>query len=1063
MKKYLYIMLSLLFYAYEVRAQEKFKGRVVDAQSKEPLAGVLIKVNKPEKTILADNNGFFELNLPNGTYQLQIQYLGYSNKSLDITLPLTEALVVRLEANTQELETVQIVSTGYQQIPKERATGSFTVVDQKKLERAVSPNILGRLDGIAPGLLFDKRGGQQNKIQIRGLYTLTEGLAQPLIVLDDFPFEGDINDINPNDIENVTVLRDAAAASIWGARAGNGVIVLSTKKGRQQQPKISYNVSVNLNAKPQLGGLDVMPTSDYIDLERWLFGKGYRLSDTANRQMPALSPVYEILVKQRKGQLSASEANQAIDALRNLDVRNDYLQHYYRRAVLQQHNASIAGGSEKMQYFYALGYNRQLDNLVGNQNQRFNVRANHNFNLSKRLTLQLHSSMVLQNGTNNNPGGYGQLNVNGRQLYPYATFKDANGNANELDIYYRKAFADTLGSGRLPSVKYSPLGELSARDLRQQSNYILAGAAIGYQLPLGLKVDVRYQYHYRSNNSENNQGLGTFYTRRLITQFAQLRANGVNYPVPLGAILDRSAGLEEGHSFRGQLSFNKVWSKHRIDALAGAELRHLSSTSQGYRLYGYDDRLNSANVDFINPYPTFVGSTAIIPLGAGDGQTTDRFVSMFANASYTFMGRYIASFSARRDASNLFGVNINQKWKPLWSAGLKWQLTEEDFMKLPWLGQLSLRASYGFSGNLDPAVTALTIISLNSASSQITNTPYASLNGAPNPNLRWEQVRTFNLGLDFSVLKSRLQGSLDFYRKKSTDVLGRETLDPTTGIASFRTNSANLLGGGLELQLNGLLLNRGAFNWRSNLNISYEHYKVSKYLSTVAFDNAYVSDGASISPLVGYNPYLIVSHAWAGLSASNGDPQGYLSGQLSTDYVALFRNELNQQVIAGPALPPMFGNMLQQFTYGKLSLSANLTFRLGHYFRRSALQYGALFANGAMHSDYLLRWQQPGDELHTSVPSISYPISTNRDSFYKNASVTVASASHIRLQDIRLAYTVENSFLAKLGLAQLQIFAMADNLNVLLWKANSFGLDPQYPNGIKPKATMAMGLKVEFK
>ncbi len=1043
---------------YVAGAQVKLKGRVVDAQGQDPLGGAIIKIVKPAQTIVSDNDGYFELNLPNGEYQFQVQYLGYGVRNLSLKIPSNEPLLIKLYANTSELQEVKIVSTGYQKLPKERATGSFVVIDSSMLNRQQGMNPLGRLDGIAPGLLYDNRR-QEKKIQIRGLYTLNEAVAKPLIVLDNFPFEGDINDINPNDIANIVVLKDAAAASIWGARAGNGVIVISTKMAKSNQPtRVNYSFNISRAGKPELASVNIIPSSDYIELEKFLFSKGHRFADTANRLQPAFTPAYELLFRQRSGLISATEANAQLEQMKNLDVRNDYLKHYYTATVTQQHALNISGGAKQHSYFYSMGYDANNTNMVGNSNRRLSLRLNNNININSKLLLRLNVTYVRQHYTKNNPGGYGSLNSNGRQLYPYASFTDVAGKEVPLDFYHRKGFTDTLGRGRLPDMKYWPLSELEAMDRGEKKQFFSGEVGVNYKLLKGLDVDLKYLLQQSNSTEEDIQGLDLFNTRKIVTQYAQVRTTGVFYPVPRASILDRQYATSLNQGFRAQLNLNQTWANHSINAIIGAEARQLQQQSESTRIYGYDDKLNIVAVDHVNNYPTIFGANTTIPLGSGLAAMLDRNISIYGNVAYVYKDRYVFSASARKDASNLFGVNFNQKWKPLWSAGFKWRLSEEPFYHSNLLPQLSLRASYGFSGNIDPSVSALTIMVYNPANAQITNTAFAGVNGAPNPNLRWEEVRTLNLAVDFELANGRLSGSLEHYYKKSKDVIGTQALNPTTGLGSYKTNSADLKGSGIELILRASFIRQKNFVWQGNLSFSYENYKVTKYMAEVVGNNSYVSDGSSISPIVGYNPYLLVSNRWAGLDPNNGDPQGYVNGQVSKDYIQLLRNPFVNQQVHGPALPASFGNFLQEIKIGSISLSANITYRLGYYVRRSTISYVPLFANGAMHLDYLKRWQNPGDEQHTYIPSLNYPAVEQRDAFFRGAEVHVLNGSHIRLSDIRMGYRLS----PKWGLKSLEFYALANQLNVLLWTANKASVDPEYSNGLLPTVNYNLGVKVEF-
>lgn len=401
---------------------------------------------------------------------------------------------------------------------------------------------------------------------------------------------------------------------------------------------------------------------------------------------------------------------------------------------------------------------------------------------------------------------------------------------------------------------------------------------------------------------------------------------------------------------------------------------------------------------------------------------------------------------------------------PLWSAGVSWKVAQEPFYKLSFLPQLTFRMTYGFSGNVDNTLSALTTIDRYSATNQFTNLPYSGVLNFPNPDLRWEKVGQFNIGLDFASKGNRINGTIDYYRKKSEDVLAARLLDPTVGITSQVTNSANLSGGGLDLVLNGVLIDRNVFKWNASLLFSEVSYKVTRFLYPEQADRGYVSNGDDITPIKGYNPFLVVSYKWAGLDPANGDPRGLINGTLSNNYIALTLSApFANQVISGSALPAYFGSLFNTLTWKAFSISANIRYKFNYFFRRPTVNYSSILSNLVVHPDYLLRWQKPGDEKWTNVPSFIYPNPNSyRDVFYANSELTVEKGDHIRLDDIKLAYTMNRTLNRKLPVKQLQLYGYFTNLNVLIWKASHSGLDPDYISGLKPSLSMALGIKAEF-
>lgn len=1026
-------------------------GKVTDAAGA-PLVGATVLVKGTGRGVVTNEEGRFSLRNLNAGATLLVSFAGYDTRQVKVSAQ--GAMIVQLERGIVDIAGVSVVSTGYQALPKERATGSFVKIGNDLLNRKVSTGILDRLEGVSSGVLFDRRDPGNPKIQIRGLYTLTSTIAQPLIVVDNFPYEGDINNFNPNDVESITILKDAAAASIWGAKAGNGVIVITTKKGRyEQRPLISFNSNVTILDKPNLFTLPQIPASDFIDLERFLFGQGF-YNGVIGRRRPPLTPVVELLLKQRNGQISAAEADAAINALRNVDVRNDFEKYIYRRGLNQQYAANVSGGGKNLKYFFSTGFDRNLSTLKGDDYRRITIRSDNTFQPVKGLQLQAGVQYTQGNRSNNSPGGYGSPNyrMQTRTLPPYARLADDNGNPLPIDKY-RAGFTDTAGRGLLLDWKYRPLEELAVNDKTGETRLLLANFGVKYDLLSSLSAEVKYQYQRTDETARMYYDERTFFTRDLINRFTQIVNGSPVYIVPRGGILDLASTKQEGHMVRGQLNFNQTWRrKHELTAIAGAELSQLRTVSNSTRLYGSDNAAGFSNVDYVNVYPVIPGGIEAIPSGAELTGRLDRFVSVYLNAAYTYDDRYTVSASARKDASNLFGAETNRRGIPLWSSGIGWKISNEQFYQSSLFPYLNFRVTYGSSGNVNNSIYALTAITRTPAAFQPTNIPFATVTNIANPNLRWEQVNTLNIGLDFAMRNNRLTGSVEFYRKQSMDVLGLEPLDPTTGLGAMTTNSADVKGKGIEVQLNSQNLTGRDLKWQTSLILNYADYKVGKYLLSQQ-TNGFVSEGGTLTPLTGYNPYVVISYRFAGLDPSTGDPQGYVNGHVSKDYDALVQRPINEQVIHGPALPPVFGNLLNTFSWKGISLSVNITYKLGYYFRRSTISYSSLYNFGTGHSDFLKRWRQPGDEKFTNVPSMVYPNPTsNRDWFYSNSDVTVEKGDHIRLDDIRLSYRFRN----------FQLYAYTSNLNALIWKANKAGLDPDAPSGLRPSRTVALGVKMDI-
>eukprot|EP01132_Coremiostelium_polycephalum_P013360 gene13360-16287_t len=986
-------------------------GRVSDDNGKW-LKGASVIVKGTNKSTVTDDYGYFVLHNVEEKSTLLISYVGFEIKEI----PAVENIgAVKLSLSTGRLEEVQIVSTGYQNIPKERATGSFVLVDSALLNRRVSTNILDRLDGVTSGLIFtNNRNHQfgQSNIEIRGRATLFSN-PDPLIILDNFPYDGDLSNINPNDIENVTILKDAAAASAWGARSGNGVIVITTKKGSLNTKAIvSLNANVNIGGKPDLYYSPQLTSSEYIDIEQFLFNKGAYNNNIKNGYS-ALSPAVEIFLAKRNGTISTVDSINKINQLKGFDAREQLLKYYYKPIVNQQYQASVSGGGPTQKYFLSAGYDKNANGSVGNSYSRVTLNANNTYYFLNNK-LELFSSILYTNSKTESIPGIAMA-------YPYSQLADENGAPIVVAAKLRPSYAASAGGGKLLNWLFRPLDELNKRfnnNKNDLTDYRI-NLSLSYKIMLGLKASAYYTYE--KGNSENTtlHELESYYSRNFINTFSQITNTGaVVYPVPMGGIQEAILTNMKSHNGRFQLNYEKLWQNHSVNAIAGYEIRSNNNFSSSNTLYGYNPETASNQnvaVNYTGLFPSFYGSGSDkIPTGISQLGTDNRFVSFYFNGAYTYSQKYIASLSLRRDESNLFGVTINQKGVPLWSAGLAWNLS-----------------TFGYTGNVNTNISAyLTAKSLNEF--QIYNAYSTRIFNPPNPSLKWEKIKNLNLGLDFSIKGDRLTGSVDYWTKSGIDLIGNSPIAPQTGITLFTGNSANTFTKGVDLQFNSINLN-GFLKWQTTLLYNYSSSKVTDYKVANGTNSNVVSANFN-NPLQGYPYYSIFSFRYGGLNAS-GDPQGYLNGVLSTDYNGILNSKNRSELIYnGSAVPTSFGSLRNYFTRPSLD--------------NSVIYSGA--GNNYTVADYTNRWQKPGDELTTNVPSLVYPIDLSRSSLYTYSDVLVEKGDHIRLQDMRLGFSFGKK---NTPFRNLNLFTYINNIGIL-WRANKNQIDPDYPTDKKPSTNI---------
>ncbi len=1045
------------------KKKETVKGRIVDEKG-HPLAGATIQVKGTNFITTSDNTGSFELPDEFSDSELQVSYMGFSQ--IEVSARYADRIV--LTSNTNRIEEVNVVASGYQSIPKERATGSFSKVDNATFNRQVSTDVISRLKGIAPSILFDERSGSP-KLTIRGQATIF-GNDQPLIVVDNFPYEGDINNINPNDIEDIDILKDAAAASIWGVRAGNGVIVIKTKKGRADQPmNIGFTSNVTIGQKPDLYYLPKIASTDFIDIEKMLFDKGYYntiiSNTTANRPY---SPVVQILNNQKNGLITSEQATAQIDGLRKYELRDDMSKYLYQNAIKQQYALNLSGGTKKYSYYFSSGFDKNRDSEKGEGFNRISINSNQIFRPIDRLEISAGISYNQNNQSKSNV--ISMLNNMGTELmYPYARLVNDNGDPAIVIKDVSTVLKDKALAAGLLNWDFIPLEELNYQNNKFKQSEMRLNAAIKYNLLPFLSAEARFQYENQQGRRRNYYDQDSYLMRDQINRFTTFSNGIMTRNIPIGGRLDNTNSELNALNGRFQLNFDQKWNKHQINAIAGFEVRETKANSISSRQYGFDPNVGSSIfVDYINRFSQYgKGGTATIPNYDNYTGSLDRIRSYYINGAYNYDLRYVLSASGRIDQSNLFGVKTNQKSVPLWSIGGKWNINKEDFYHLEWLPQLSLRSTFGYSGNIDRTTTAYTTARISK--NYYNNLPNADLVTPPNNELRWERNRMFNIGADFALKNNRLSGSIEYFKRNGKDLIGNGDIDPTTGFASFRGNVANMTGKGIDIELNSINIQSQSFNWKTTAIFSYAKdiitaYKRPTSLTNFVTDNSIIRNASLYNPVVGRSLFGIYSYPWAGLDPETGQARGYLDGQPSVQYAQitqqLAEDPENKLIYHGNALAPYFGALRNTVSYKAFDLSFNITYRFGYYFKRNSIMYTALYNNYGLHGDYYKRWQKPGDELTTNVPAMVYPGVNVADQYYINSEVLVSKGDHIRLQDINFAYNLDPKLTQKLHLKNLRLFGYVNNV-AMIWKANKENLDPDFPTS-RPIRTFTLGLNCNF-
>lgn len=1062
-KKIILMLLASFIMRFSFAQTERFSGTVISAEDGQPLPGALITIDQEEVLTIADENGKFDLQLSAGSYELRISYVGMKPLTVQLTLPWKGDTTFRLEADESSLEEVTVLSTGYQDIPLERATGSFASLDKELINRRVSTNLVDRLEDVTPGLILNRGQTTGNdQISIRGRSTLFANTA-PLIIVDNFPYDGPLESINPNDIEGITVLKDAAAASIWGARAGNGVIVITTRTGLSNTaPTIRLNSNVNFIEERDPFYVPQMNIGDFIGIEQQLFQNNFYRSSENSPANPALPPLIEILIQQRDGLIDQAEVDRRIAGYRSNDFRRELAKHYYQGSINQQHSLAVQGGSQKSTYFFSVGFDNNMQSIVGNDDDRWTLQAKNSWSLLKdKLNWSVGAYLSKSSS---------RTRTDAPQDSPYSSLTDAGGNPARIYTNLSQRFLNRATSENPELLDWYnvPLNEIGTLDQRSEQWDGRFQTGLNWKILEGLNAEVSYQYWTNQGQNRNRNPQESYFVRDLINRYSQVDEEGrLTRNIPIGDILDLSNSRSYSHTLRGLLRYQQqLGADHQLSVLAGFESRDLQSELNVTRYYGYNDALGTSSVvDLVGRFPQFSNprTETTIPQNNNHAGTVDRFLSVYGNAGYTFRNKLDATFSIRKDQSNFFGVTANQRGVPLGSLGLGWTLSEEGFTSFLNGAFLKLRGSYGYSGNLDRSLSGQMTASYSNTRSTtfIPNLPVAFIINPPNSSLRWERVATWNLGLDFESRSGDIGFTVEPFGKRGTDLIGPFGVPASTGFFEVIGNYAETYTSGLDLTARFNWL-KNDFKWTTHLLYSHVSDQVKK-VDVEQRASQLLSSAFSARPVpIEGNPlFSIYSYDWAGLNPDNGNPMGLLDGEHSENYRDIISGASPETLVFhGSARPTHFGAVRNNFSWRSFQLSVNITYRMGYFYRKRSIDYFTLLRGQIGHGDFENRWQEPGDEANTFVPSLPESANSLRNIFYSNSGALIFKGDHIRFQDIRFSYQLDRKTSSWLPLQRAEIYSYVNNVGIL-WKATPDELDPDFQNQA-PLRSFALGLQIDF-
>ena len=1050
--------------------QEVVKGRISNG-SGEPLNDVNIKMAEGRFLGKSDNNGNYQIMYNSASSFIVFSLVGYEDKRIQISSLLKDEGIVEMSEITNILSEA-VVQTGYAKLPLERSTGSYSYISSRDLERSLSSSILERMEDLVSGVQFDRsngsdEGSERLDIRVRGLSTI-KSETFPLIVLDNFPYNGNINDINPNDIESITVLKDAAATSIWGARAGNGVIVMTTKRGSSNETqRINFSVINKMQKSPDLlYSNDIIGNKDLMDIQTALFNSGYY----RERDDILLPDYVELLISLRDKKITQEDFLDREAFMLNNNFRAESQTELYRPSWMQQYNTQFSGSGTHYNYFLSGMFEQNNETIIGNQQKKYNINMSSNISLTSKLILDLNLN-YLNNKASRNGYSLSSLSNTVFDMPDYTSYYDQIGGYASLPVNYRTSYLSKADEMGLLDWSFNPLIERSKRFLDTENTTVRTNIGLQWTILNGLVAEMRYGFQSNKGLSKNEYLADSWYARNLVNRYTTTA--GVNQ-IPAGGVLAGGSRNDTDQVGRLQINYDKTIGSdgvHSFSSLLGFEMREeILFNYPTYTIFGYDhESMNgTTQLNYSGFLPVRPRGSSRIPLPAlSGGKFVQRYKSFYTNLGYNYKNSLNVTGSLRWDGSNLFGVRTNQRGVPLWSVGASWNVPI-DLLSIEQLNLLKFSLTYGSNGNINRQVSSLPIALYTT--SLDTQLPMGILKSVGNPDLRWERVSTLNFGVNTQLFDKRIDARFDIYRKTGTDLIGASAFDPTIGIfptlageyeISNLINYASIRTLGLDAEIR-VKQQIGNVLWSPAVQVSYSTNKITNYMAQNS-SNIYSYFNASNAPeVVGLSKDILYAIPWNGLDSNNGKS---LTPSGDQDYVRYFSTLMPEDLLnVGVTIAPWYGSIINTFQYKEFGFSFRLTFNAGHKFRRSSISYGALLSRGEGHVDFERRWKQPGDEKYTSVPSLSLTTDVARDAMYSFSSLLIESADHIRLKDTRLSYRFANSaHRTNKRRFDIELILTLTDLGVI-WKATGAAVDPSMPYRRYPNpASASLGVRLNIK
>ena len=1059
MEKRLTMILASLFLFFGMAfAQTQVSGTVVSQDDNEPIVGATVQVVGSNVGVATDMNGKFSLRMPEGKTMLRISYVGME----PIEVSARPNMRILLTSDKQALDEVIVVAYG--SAKKSSFTGSAANVNSKDMELRPVASATKALEGNVSGVQVTSGSGQPGSspnIRIRGFGSINASSA-PLYVVDGIPYDGNLASINPADIESMTVLKDASAGALYGARGANGVVMITTKQGKSGKANVNWRSTVGWSNRA-LKKYDNVSQKEFVQLfyealrNDFQFNQGYSLADAEAAARASLGAkdnlssefynpfknyTWDNIIDPATGQVRADA-----QSVWNEDWMDAVLR---KNAFRHEHQFSIDGGTDKTKYMLSLGYLNEDGLLETTSFQRYTARTNvdtqvtdwFHANLSTALT-HSESNFSDYDGTSTSNVWYTAQFIN--PLFP-VYLKDAQGNTMYDDqnrVLYDWGEEREDGKYRPGSMSdFNSLGMLMLDDAytKRDAASVRTGIQFGGDSPRfgvlqGLKLAINFGADYNSSN----------YMRYMNSE----HGNQKN----AGGLIQKQNGRTLSYTFNQLLTWNRSFGMHNFDVLLGHE----------WYDYTYE-YLGAGKTSLVNGIKELRPGTTLYD---ADSYTQKyRINSFLSRLNYNYADRYYFSASFRQDASSRFYRDNNTG--SFWSVGANWRISKEKFMQgIDWLDNLSFKISYGEQGNdnildADGYANYYTWQSLYDLSYPNGDAPGGFVSTLENKEVSWEKNGNLNIGLEGTFFNSRLHASIEYFNKKTTDMLLNYPMALSTGFTGYSANVGDMRNQGWEFEVSGTPVRTKDFEWTLGWMGSLLNNKVLKLTAEspeiirgvriikegYELNTFYMSKSAGVDPLTGQQLY------WAYEKDDNGNKVA------GSDYITNDYTKANaSKYFLGSRIPDLYGSINTGLSYKGLALTMLATYSLGGkiYDSSYASSMDLWYTSSTWNRAALRRWQKPGDI--TDVPRMAIAdgsaLATDR---------YLIDASYFAIKNITLSYTLPQLWVNKIGLGAVRVFTSMDNVALF---THLDGMDPQYNFGggtdydYVPNKTVTVGLEVK--